>query len=1151
MSWADILKYGASGLGLAAMIGASFFGKDRAPDQTSNVVNTVAPAADPGAAPALPSVDDYGGAKDLLVPSLTGVSNRENKWGVVPRCFGNPIRVFPALAAHPYSVEQGWQSTLRVVYEFGPGPLEISNIKIGDQPISAYPTITYQFQSGAAGDAPLTIYTNDVEQSHFSELLNIGTTNPGKMAGQKATTISVVVSMPDGIWIEENGVKRPAKMWISVVIAPSAGGAAVVVDNVEINVLSVGQYVWGKGYSVPDGLYTVSVGRYNPTSSVDPDLTHPAYWTSLAAWTNQSPFKDFRSSTGELIHMSRLGIEAVSNNTTGTLSGTLGELSAEVKSKLRTWDGSAWTAPVVSANPAWVMVEILTGAATYRRAPDSRIDVERFKAFADFCDAKGFTFNYPFDSETTVRQALDIVAAAGRGYFLENRNGKYSVGIDQPQETIAQHFTLRNIRAGSFQARVSYIEPPDYLSVKWINPAVNWQQDERKVYDDGKVEGVDFKMRELPLLGVTNAEQAYKLGRYQMAHNRLRVWVYQFATDIEHLTCEVGDKVRVTHEMLGWGLGQGRITAVTTNGGGDVTGITIDASQQMLSGNRYSVRIRLNSGASVVREVNVVEGGTKALAFTSVIASGDPLPVVGNMVMFGYKDNESAELLITSIEPDDDMGAVLTCVDYAPGVYTADTGSIPAFESQLSYPRKRETIIPVPTIVGWQSNESVLERDGAGTFRTRILITMGAVPEYVTQFEWQIQPVGGSGWSISSFVPAVPGAKIPIYDVEERKAYNVKIRARAGNYFGDWNESIQNYTVIGKTTPPPDIPRLVLREPNSNLLRVFYDADHGVTVPVDFAGIRVKVAWNAYPIWETGLVLADLMTGTTFDAGGLLYGVKCVMFKAVDVAGNEQAGEPAIIIADFGPAVEENIIVEIPHAPGFTIGTATDASVSGGTLVNNDDGGLFWGADDALFWGADSATFWGITNYVPATYTWKYTPPLSEAKPFKVMVGYSITGPFRLEYRVIGSGLYWGADGDYFWGADDELFWGDESNIPYAPVPDAGIDGDYVEYDFRLTFLPSTEGTVVSALTQKIDVADIFEYVDDWECTNPGGSRPPLTKTFRGIKSVRPTLQGSASHPDAVSYLVLDKNASGPLIQALDSAQAGTTGLFDLEIRGW
>lgn len=1154
LSWANMVRK-AQGLrplggllaagGLAAM---SFFGRSRGTSDSAAISNPLVDLYQyPD--PPLPSIDEYGGAKDNLLPALTSASNRENRDGPVPRVYGKRVKFFPPIAAHPFPTVVGPTQTISGVLECGPGPLKLEGLEVSDRPLSEFPTIQVGYQYGKSDDSPLSFYTTDVENVQVNERLISSPHEKTKRCGQEGTRIGYNILFPNGLYaLNAQGQVVSASVAFYVFARNLATGLYEHYDYPVATASQTSPFFLYREFSVPEGLYDVSIQRQviSPEST-SPNLVNESHWTDLVCWTNGKPFLDIKNSVGQLVRMARIEYRATA---TADLNGSLGQISVLATSQLPIWNGTTWSAPVDCNNPAWIICAMLRGPENYRPVSDDQIDLIRMKEFAEWCDLKGYTYDAVMegmDLETACRE----VAAAGRAHFFE-RNGQYSVAIDKPQDTVVQLFTPRNILEGSFSMEGHYIDPPDYLEVSFVNPDVGWLQDKREVYDEGKTKDVDFKVDTLSLKGVKNKDIVHHLAKYFMANNRLRTETYQFSTDIEQIRCEFWDRIKVEHDRLGIGLGRGRITSLALDGSNNITGISIDAAQVMESGKSYDVTIRTSAGGFLVLEVVAIAGQTKSFTFvTPIDHTATDKPLVGDLVAFGLKGFSSRDLLVLSIEPQADLSAQFTCVDYiGDAIYNADSGTVPAYTPMVTRPRNLDITVPTPTVYGAQSNEAVLDRSGDGSLRTRILVTVGAVVPQVTQLEWQYRRVGQTTWSPSTFfAPSSTSGSFSVYDVQERESYDIQVRCRIGNYFGPWNTTIQNHYVIGKTTPPPPVPNIIEREPNSTFMKWFYDSEHTVVVPKDFDGFRIKFAWGAYANWNQGYTLINLTSSTRFDFGGLARGVKTIMIKAVDVAGNEQTEEPAILQLDFGDVDESNIIVSLPHEPLFDRGVKTACSVSASKLVSDDNGSLFWGDDLAPFWGSDLNIFWNV-QYIEGSYVWSYTPAPSERKPFNIMEKVSITGPYRLEYRTFGNTLMWGPDGDSFWGLDAELFW-EFVDPPYQPVPDQGIEGDWISYQFRLTLLPGPEQVQVTTLQDRIDVPDIIEYVNDFIVTSTGGSRPGLTNGYRAITSVNITPQITVVNPNIRGGVTLDKLATGPLIQALDGSGSPTTGMVDLIIRGY
>ena len=80
------------------------------------------------------------------------------------------------------------------------------------------------------------------------------------------------------------------------------------------------------------------------------------------------------------------------------------------------------------------------------------------------------------------------------------------------------------------------------------------------------------------------------------------------------------------------------------------------------------------------------------------------------------------------------------------------------------------------------------------------------------------------------------------------------------------------------------------------------------------------------------------------------------------------------------------------------------------------------------------------------------------------------------------------------------------------------------------------------------DVEDESEVVTDVDIA-PEGTRLPITKSYRQIINVNPTLHEIGT--DAVSVQIVDKNPElGPLLKVFNGSKVPTTGRVSAEIQG-
>lgn len=78
---------------------------------------------------------------------LDALRNRFNPFGPLPRVIGKK-RVYPVMAAHPYTESAGKKRYLRAMLLVGFGPLRISDIRIGETPITAFNNVQVEIREG-------------------------------------------------------------------------------------------------------------------------------------------------------------------------------------------------------------------------------------------------------------------------------------------------------------------------------------------------------------------------------------------------------------------------------------------------------------------------------------------------------------------------------------------------------------------------------------------------------------------------------------------------------------------------------------------------------------------------------------------------------------------------------------------------------------------------------------------------------------------------------------------------------------------------------------------------------------------------------------------------------------------------------------------
>jgi len=350
--------------------------------------------------------------------------------------------------------------------------------------------------------------------------------------------------------------------------------------------------------------YEVRVTVSKLASEASLTRTDTVYWSLLRTIQTAAP-----------VSKPGLCMIAMRIKATNQLNGTLDQFNLIAQSILPDWNGTDWVERPTS-NPASLYRNVLQGSANARPVPDGRLDLVRLAQFHESCAAQGWTFNANIDYRTTVFELCRDVLAAGRA-SLHRQDGLFSVVEDLPQTIPTQMITPRN--SWGFRGTRTFTAIPHALKVRFVNPDQDWQQDERIVYADGYSAANATRFEAFELTGVTDPELAWRHGRYHLAVATLRPESYEVQMDVEHLTCNRGDLVLVQHDVPLFGLITGRIKAVSTDGYGRTTAITLDEPCTMQAGDRYGVRIRLSDNTYAQREVLNVPGVQSTLTLLAPI----------------------------------------------------------------------------------------------------------------------------------------------------------------------------------------------------------------------------------------------------------------------------------------------------------------------------------------------------------------------------------------------------------------------------------------------------------------------------------------------------------------------------------------------------
>ena len=1133
-------------------------------------------------------------AKDVFSISRTG--NTADRYGVVPQVLGKH-RMFPPYAAVPYTEISGNDQYLRLLFTFGHGPLAITDLKIGDTDIAKFDDVEVEIREGASGDADLTLYTNDIEtlnlqvkMSEFDDDIRTSATG--------ADEIILDFTFPSGlVFFGANGTLFDRQVDIDVAFRKVGDIPFTTEPTISVFRNSRSAVRISHRIVVPtNDQYDIRVIRSTPETGRT-DFIDAVFWTALRTVRYTDPIEG----------VDNLSKVAMRIKATEQLNGVVDAFNAIIQTKTKDWNGvDTWVPNTPTSNPASLFRHILEGDANPSPVAEARLDLTTLQEWhVDNADA-GREYNAIIGDAGTVFQRLNDVASVARATF-NMIDGLFTVTRDVTQSVPVQVFTPLNSK--DFRGTRLFNNQPHALRVRFVNELNDYQEDERVVFADGFTIETATNYETLLMPGVTDPAQAWAAGKYFLKVNEDRQEIYSFTTDIEHVLCTRGDLVRVQHDVPSFAVGAGRVQRVEISGG-FVEFITLGQGSSVEIGITYTIQARLRDGTVVSHTIAAITVTEVATRFELDTPTTDDIQV-GDLCIIGVSGSDEIDLIVTSIEPRGDLGAVITLTPEASDVHLAGILPAPAFTSNLTSLSSFNALSIQAPIVEQVRADSFSQF--GGVTQPTILISLGEFrPKefdnnpYVYQVQIKNAETDGltENWTFRPPTP-IPTREVRIDGVENNNNYDLRIRIvnLDSQRASKWIE-ILNFKVDVDSLVPADV--VYFRIENTWLHWVYAAADELATI----AGFRIRFALGntiESKDWDSGFKTnpahENLLKGTSFDASQWLAHDEPVTFliKAVDTNGQESSN-PAMVIAGFGELIDKSFQLGTSvdfgdlNFPGshFTMSQVGD-ELHADTYKTGLDADTFWYSfTDAFiqFWDVmdDADGFWTTTVFNQIFYQLEHIIPPPEARAIgrvRLTLDIDTLGcPCLQQITPIDPGLFWtpplanifnAADTNprfapgntaaaLFWqqagegsnpDPDDNEFWdrtkgranGTTSTLS-AIVKWRGALQNITREKFIFTIFgefSKTQGKIIS-LIAKFDCKLFEERIEDFVLSEDG-DRLPITLTYSGIKQVGDiAIQGPSS---AQVVQVLDKRIDGPFVQAFNKNGQGVIATIDATVRGF
>lgn len=488
-----------------------------------------------------------------LTYSFNGQSNQTNPWGIIARIFGR-VRVYPALAVDPLIEHVGTQSWITMLFDFGVGDIDITEMTI-DQ------TNPYDYTT----DIVLHKNTKTPQLRWAKESINYQSLSitprdgvPEVVSVPKGTKTAVVsLTFPEGIrspydtpifYIQQkdaNGAYQdlPPLMTIGVPWRQFGGNQVEFkyTNKYDLNIVAPISFT----FSDPDAANSVRFIRsYNGGALVTIALVKSYKSSQLMTFSEPHTLIEMRIPANDQI------------------SGIVRNFSAIATSILPSYISGVKQTAAKTRNPAWICVEILTGSSNPRPLRIDQLDMAAWERLAAECDkqtttemaghpvtvADQFSCDLLVNYETTVQQIVNSILSQCRATLKISSSGLYSVLIDRVQSIDAQIITTAN--SWDFAGNKAFADTPHGLNVKFVNEQLGYELDVCTVYSDNYSKENATKFEDLETVGVTDYAAAWRFGRYMLAQGIQRAESFSVTMDLEYLAASRGDRVAVMHDVM-------------------------------------------------------------------------------------------------------------------------------------------------------------------------------------------------------------------------------------------------------------------------------------------------------------------------------------------------------------------------------------------------------------------------------------------------------------------------------------------------------------------------------------------------------------------------------------------------------------------------
>ena len=497
-------------------------------------------------------------------------TNQAMQAQVVPKVFGTHKITPPLIASH--IISDGNKQYFNGLYALNDGEIkDIREIKINDEPIENFKGVTYEIRNGLNNQNIISNFNDTSYDKNIGKKLNPDLSySLAQTDGNFVTSLSVTLVFPRGLYYanDKGGLDGYS---VNVRVEYSADGknwTPITGQTISAAQTSTFRRVFRVG-NLPPNKYNIRA-KFETAPNTGSRYASDCY----LEYVTETVSDDFIYPKTAL-----LAIRALA---TDQLNGGAPRISAVVTAN--------------SDNPSHICRKILedSGVESLRIMPS-------FNEWANFCEEKSLKCNIVFDSELSVRKALDTVILLGRASMLQ-AGSKFDVIIEKAGLIPAQSFLfgMGNILSDTFKQNfLPLVDRANFIEITYYDKNKDY---EPSVVSVGQIAADNSRVSNkssVTLVGCTDEAQARAYGRFTLNCNRYLTETIEFEADKDSLVCRYGDIIKVSHDTPQYGF-SGRLLE---DSGTDF--VILDRDLDTVGGVKYAIQIK--NDVNEIKEFEILE----------------------------------------------------------------------------------------------------------------------------------------------------------------------------------------------------------------------------------------------------------------------------------------------------------------------------------------------------------------------------------------------------------------------------------------------------------------------------------------------------------------------------------------------------------------